>query len=641
MSRFVKLMLAFLAIIVLLSATFSGVATFLIGSRVLAEANNRVESDLNSAQEMYNAYTARLYDLLRLSADQFYLRNALLDGQVQVAAGELLGTMMAEDLDFLSVTDARGKVLLRVGNPLVVGDSLAGDAVVAATLESGRPTVGNAVYSSDRLAAEAPGLAEAARIDLVDARGARPVDQAVLHDGLVLVAAAPILDYAGEVIGSLYGGLLLNHRVEIVDRIKDTVFEGDTYEGFDIGTATLFLDDVRIATNVLNEVGARAIGTRVSAEVYQRVVVEGERWLGRAYVVRDWYLTGYTPLRGLDGDVLGMLYVGLLERPYSDLKTRSTLLFVGITLGGVALATAISFFVSRRLSTPVRALVKASRRVAEGDLDARVSVTTHDEIAALAGAFNTMAAALKARDEQLKDFARKRIMESERLAVVGQLAADVAHELNNPLQGIVTYSHLLLERMAADDPKRASVDKIVNQAARCATIIRGLLDFSRPKKPQKRPANLCAIIEECFSLVEDRALFHNIEVARDYADCLPDVVVDRAQMQQVFMNLIVNAAEAMGGTGRLSVTTGSDVEREVIQIVFRDTGHGIGEADLGRIFDPFFTTKEVGHGTGLGLAISFGIVKEHGGTIAVESELGEGTAFTIELPLGGAEEVSS
>ena len=314
---------------------------------------------------------------------------------------------------------------------------------------------------------------------------------------------------------------------------------------------------------------------------------------------------------------------------------------MGITLSGVVLATAVSILISRRLSTPVRALVKASRRVAEGELDARVTVTTHDEIGELARAFNTMAAALAVREEQLKDFTRKKIMQSERLAVVGQLAADVAHELNNPLQGIVTYSHLLLERLPADDPQRASVEKIATQAARCATIIRGLLDFSRPKKPQKKPVNLCALVEECFALVEDRALFHNIEVVRDYADCLPDTVVDPAQIQQVLMNLIINAAEAMDGAGRLTVSTRFDLEREMVQLVLRDTGHGISEEDLGRIFDPFFTTKEVGHGTGLGLAISFGIVKEHGGTITVESELGVGTTFTIELPLGKAEEVGS
>jgi two-component system, NtrC family, sensor kinase len=641
MSRFVKLMLAFLAIILLLSALFSGVAAFFIGNRVLAETKNRVESDLNAAEEMYGAYSTRLYDLVRLAADRFYLRNVLLDGQVQQAYGEVLSTMLEEDLDFLTVTDAQGTVLLRAGNAGVVGDSQAGDGLIAAALGTGEAVVGTAVFSEDRLALESSTMASAARIDLVETRGARPLSETVETQGLVLVVAAPVMDYAGQPIGVLYGGLLLNRRFELVDKIKETLFRGVQYEGRDIGTATLFLDDVRVATNVLNEDGTRAIGTRVSEEVYERVVVQGEQWLDRAYVVNDWYLTGYSPLRETDGDVVGMLYVGLLERPYSDLRTRSTWLFVGITLGGVALAMAISTFISRRLSIPVLALVKASRRVAEGDLAARVAVATRDEIGELAGAFNTMAAALAAREDQLREFARKRIMQSERLAVVGQLAADVAHELNNPLQGIVTYSHLLLERMADDDPKRSSVEKIANQAARCATIIRALLDFSRPQKPQKKPVNVCAIVEECFSLVEDRAVFHNIEVVRDYADCLPDTVVDPAQIQQVLMNLIINAAEAMGGTGRLTVSTRFDTERQVVQVRLGDTGHGIREEDLGRIFDPFFTTKEVGHGTGLGLAISFGIVKEHGGTITVESELGVGTTFTIELPLGKVEEVGS
>jgi two-component system, NtrC family, sensor kinase len=638
MSRFTKLMLAFLAIIFLLSATFSGVAAFFIGSRVLGEAENRVESDLNAAEEMYGAYSARLFDLIRLSAGESYLRDLLLDAQIQQAYGEVLATMLGEDLDFLTVTDARGTVLLRAGNTGVVGDSQAGDGLVAAALGSREGVVGTTVFPEERLSLEGSTMASSARMDLVATRGARPLAESVETSGLVLMAAAPVLDYAGEPIGVLYGGLLLNRRFEVVDKIKGTLFRGVQYEGADIGTATLFLDDVRVATNVLNEDGTRAIGTRVSEQVYQRVMVEGERWLGRAYVVNDWYLTGYTPLRDVEGDVVGMLYVGLLERPYSDLRTRSTWLFVGITLCGVALASGISIFISRRLSTPVRALVKASRRVAEGELDARVPVTTRDEIGELAKAFNTMASALAARDEQLKEFARKRIMQSERLAVVGQLAADVAHELNNPLQGIVTYSHLLLERLAPGDPQRSPVEKIATQAARCATIIRGLLDFSRPKKPQKRPVNLSALVEECFSLVEDRAIFHNIEVVRDYADQLPDTVVDPAQIQQVLMNLIINAAEAMGGVGRLTVATRFDLERAVVQLVLRDTGHGISEANLARIFDPFFTTKEVGHGTGLGLAISFGIVKEHGGSITVESQVGVGTTFTVELPLGNPKE---
>jgi two-component system NtrC family sensor kinase len=623
-SRFVKLLLAFLLIIGLLSAMFSGVAIFLIGNRVVEEAQNRVESDLNASREMYAAYSAALYDLVRFSADRFYLRNALLAGVPSIAAGELLGTMLREGLDYLSLTGPDGVVTLRVGNPGAAGDSQAADLIVAAVLENRLPAVGSAVFAAERLGLESPEMVEQARLDLVETQAARPREETVETSGLVLQAAAPILDYNGEILGVLYAGRLLNRRFEIVDLIKETVFAGESYQGEDIGTATIFLDDVRVATNVLNEDGTRALGTRVSDEVYEQVIVEGQRWVGRAY---------------LGGTPIGMLYVGILEQPYIDLRTRTTVLFAGIALAGVVLAVGVSIFISRRLSTPVRALVKASRQVAEGNLDAQVPVRSRDELGTLAGAFNSMAAALKARDDQLKEFARRKVMESERLAVVGQLAADVAHELNNPMQGIVTYSHLLLERLPADDERRGSVEKIATQANRCTTIVRALLDFSRPKKPEKRLASPCAIIDECFSLVEDRALFHNIEVVRDYAACIPEVVVDPAQMQQVFMNLIINAAEAMGGVGRLSVTARFEAAREAIQITFRDSGHGISEEDMGRIFDPFFTTKEVGHGTGLGLAISFGIVKEHGGTITVDSEVGVGTAFTIELPIGSPAEV--
>jgi two-component system NtrC family sensor kinase len=633
LSTFVRLMAAFLAIIVLLGATMSGVAVFVIGERVLAEAETRVSADLNSAGEMYRAYSDSLFDLVRLQADRDYLSDAMQAGRVTDVEAELDDVMTSEQLDFLTVTDAAGDVIVRAANPGVIGDSQAGQGVVATALRTATPAVATELFTTDSLARESPRLPWTAEVELVETRGARPRDDTVETDGLVLLAAAPIVDEAGAVIGSLYGGKLLTRRHEIVDRIKETLFAGAQYEGRDIGTSTIFLDDVRIATNVLNEDGSRAIGTRVSEEVYDWVVGGGDRWVGRAYVVNDWFISAYDPLRDHGGRVVGILYVGTLEQPYTDIRVRTSLLFVVITLTAVVLAIGISYLFSRRLSTPVQALVAASRRVAAGDLETRVPVTSNDEIAELASSFNTMAASLRTRDEQLREAARRKAMESERLAIVGQLAADVAHELNNPLQGIVTYSHLLLERMPHDDARRSSVEKIANQATRCTTIIRGLLDFSRPKEPQKRLADVHATIDECLALVEDRVLFHNIEVVRDYAADLPATVMDPAQMQQVFLNLIMNAAEAMGGTGRLTVATRLDADRRVIQASFRDTGHGISQQDIGRIFDPFFTTKEIGHGTGLGLAISFGIVKEHHGTITVESDEGAGTSFTIELPL--------
>jgi len=388
----------------------------------------------------------------------------------------------------------------------------------------------------------------------------------------------------------------------------------------------------------MNEDGTRAIGTRVTEEVYNRVVGEGGRWIGRAYVVNSWYISAYEPIRDISNGIIGILYVGILEEPYLALKWRTILLFLGVTLAGALLAIALSYLISRRLTVPITKLVSASWEVAHGNLDAKVEVQSDDEVAELADAFNIMASALKTRDEQLAEFTKKKIMESERLAVVGQLAADVAHELNNPLQGIVTYSHLLMEKTNCDDPKRGSIQKIVNQANRCTTIIRGLLDFSRPRKPLKKPSDVNSVLEECVSLVENQALFHNIEIARHWNGNLPLVVVDPSQMQQVFMNMIINAAEAMDGSGRLTVATRFDATEQVIEVEFTDTGHGISEENVERIFDPFFTTKEVGHGTGLGLAISYGIIREHRGTVSVESEKGKGTTFIIRLPVAAEEE---
>jgi two-component system NtrC family sensor kinase len=317
------------------------------------------------------------------------------------------------------------------------------------------------------------------------------------------------------------------------------------------------------------------------------------------------------------------------------------LFFLAITLGGALLSFLAAYFISRRITVPLNQLVTASQEVTRGNLDTTVTITTNDELQVLAESFNTMALALKKRDEQLKEFTTRKIMESERLALVGQLSANVAHELNNPLTGIVTYSHLLLERIPSEDPVRPSVEKIAGQANRCRDIIRGLLDFARQRKPDKTLCMVNSVLQECVSLVENQALFHNIQIIENYQSDLPMVVIDPAQIERVFMNLIINAAEAMDGAGRLTLTTHLSTDRQCIDIEVSDTGHGIREEDMDKIFDPFFTTKDVGHGTGLGLAISYGIVKGHKGTIAAESEIGKGTTFTVKLPVNGTKEGAS
>jgi two-component system NtrC family sensor kinase len=256
-----------------------------------------------------------------------------------------------------------------------------------------------------------------------------------------------------------------------------------------------------------------------------------------------------------------------------------------------------------------------------------------DELAEMAIAFNAMAATVQERDESLRELATTRIGQAERLALIGKLSANVAHELNNPLQGIVTYSHLLLERMPEDHPNIDYIQKIVIQANRCRDIIRGLLDFARHGEHVKSLSNVNIVLQDSISLLENQALFHNIVIIKEFDALIPLVLIDPSGIERVFINMIINAAEAMEGEGQLSLRTSTGPPGDFVVVEIEDTGYGIPRSNLKKIFDPFFTTKEVGRGTGLGLAISYGIVSDHGGTISVESKLGTRTIFTIRLPV--------
>ena len=634
-----KLILGFLLVIFITSIFFIAAGVQLIGSRVVSEAQEKVRNDLNAAREIYLSELGQVNALVRFTADTFFLRDALLSGDMEQATNELLRIRAREGLDFLSVTDQSGNVLLRTSNVELLGDNQSHNELISAALSRQGPVVGTTLVAAEDLQMESPLLAEQAYFKFIETPKARVREATEETRGMMLMAAAPVHDYQNNLIGVLYGGSLLNRNYDIVDKTKRTVFQDLKYSGKDIGTATIFQDDVRISTNVKNEDSSRAIGTRVSEEVYDYVVEQGGTWIGRAYVVNDWYITAYEPIRNINDEIIGILYVGILEQKYLDTKRRTILIFLTIALTGALISLGLAYLLSRSISVSIKRLASAAREVAHGNLDVQAEVVSNDELQELADAFNYMASALKRRDEQLKTFARNRIMESERLAMIGQLAAGVAHELNNPLQGIVAYSHLLLEKTPCEDPTTDSIQKIVNQADRCRDIIRGLLDFSRQRKPQKTSSDINRILQECVSLVEKQVLFQNIQIAKDFEENLPHVSVDTTQMQQVFMNLIINAAEAMDGSGRLTLTTRLEPVGRSILVSFTDTGHGIREEDMKSLFDPFYTTKEVGHGTGLGLAISYGIVKEHQGTISVESEAGEGTTFIVRLPMTVKERV--
>ena len=225
------------------------------------------------------------------------------------------------------------------------------------------------------------------------------------------------------------------------------------------------------------------------------------------------------------------------------------------------------------------------------------------------------------------------LVNSEKMASLGKLAAGIAHEINNPMGGILIYSSLLMEALEGKDAKRQDLEKIVQEATRCKEIVKSLLEFSRQTEPKMEPTDINKAITDDLFFLENQALFHNIQIVKPLETQLPRARGNASQLKPVFMNIIVNAAEAMHGSGTLTITTGLSGDKGEIWVDFSDTGEGIPQENLSRIFDPFFTTKEVGKGTGLGLSTSYGIIDGHGGRIDVKSKVGKGTTFRIELPV--------
>lgn len=363
-------------------------------------------------------------------------------------------------------------------------------------------------------------------------------------------------------------------------------------------------------------------------------------------------------------NLLGVVDVGV-SMEHSDLRmaetTRKAVLF-GLA-SSIMICGLVGWFIHRLVNRPVQRLLDGTKKIADGDLDCVIPVTSRDELGHLAKSFNSMTEDLKKAQAELHNWTQKleeevenktrdlrlaqaQVVRSEKLSSLGLLAAGVAHELNSPLTGILTFAHLLAKKLPENSREKEDIEVILNETNRCAVIIRQLLDFSREGSTEKKQRDLHTVIEQSISLVENQALFHDIQIQREFAPDLPWIPMDAGQMEQVFLNLLVNAGEAMPDGGTLEITTclatnsvavnssgpPSD-DREELKIVFRDTGIGIPADTINKIFDPFFTSKDVGQGTGLGLAVSYGIIERHGGTIGVDSAEGKGTTFTIILPV--------
>ena len=643
-----KLILSYLAVI-----AFGGIVTLIVGTRlehrtIIDLAQAKVRHDLSSAWMVFHEKLNDVADMVWMSAAREFLREALRTGRRDGLALKLDELRQEHGLDVLTLTDGLGRVVIRSRRPETAGDDQSRDPVVSQALQ-GRPAAGTVIVSKDELLKEGPDLFERAYFAFIPTPMAAERTEDHEENGMMLKAAAPIRDESDETtLGVLYGGILFNRNYDLVDRVKEIVFKGEKYKGHDIGTATIFQGDLRIATNVLDDKGNRAVGTLVSREVDEAVLRQGKSYIGRAFVVTAWYITAYEPIRDVGGRIVGMLYVGMLERPYIDLRNRVMATFAGLAALCTLVLLGLLTIIARQITRPLAVMVEATDKIAGGDLSHRVEIDLKDEIGQLAGSFNRMIDDLHAAQEDLTQWGRTlerrvdertrelrdtqdQLIQSEKLASLGKMAAGVAHEINNPLTSILINAHLLLERCGDEEDVRENLTLIADETTRCAQIVKGLLDFARLTPSRAAPTDINDVVERTIQLLEKQASVRNVRIEKNLDRALPAIDLDKSKIQQVFSNLAINAIEAMPEGGALVAATRLSRDGTHIEIVFTDTGVGIPKENIPKLFDPFFTTKSFG--TGLGLAVSYGIIRQRGGTILVRSEVGKGSVFTVRIPL--------
>jgi two-component system NtrC family sensor kinase len=603
---------------------------------------SKVTGDLTIADQ----YLARLVDTsgeqLDAVAQSVRFRTALASGQAQEFLEQ---ERLRLGLDFLYLAGPEGRAGFDPADWPVLRRALDGQWHSAVD-----------IFAAPQLDALAPGLAARAAIPLVPTEAAVPTDRTAETRGMVIHSAAPVTLPDGQ-LRLLAGGKLLNRNLDFIDTINALVYREQGLPEGSQGTATLFLEDVRISTNVRLFENVRALGTRVSAAVRAQVLGQGQIWLDRAFVVNDWYISAYEPILDSRGERVGMLYVGFLETPFRQARQELVLSLTAAFLLIAALSVPIFLRWAGRIFRPLEAMTRTIARVEQGDLTARnAQPRDGGEIAQVAAHLDDLLDQLQERDRQLRHWGEsleakveertrdlreanrrleqttERLVISEKLAAVGEITASVAHEINNPvavIQGNLDVARMTLGEHAK--PVEEEFRLIDDQVYRIGVIVSKLLQFARPEEYSGASALIspAKVMADCLVLTRHQIEQAMVEVETD----LPSqrqVRMSRTELQQVLVNLIRNAVQAMPGGGTLRLEA-RDAEGGGVLIAVEDSGTGIPKDVLGRIFDPFFTTKQA-RGTGLGLSISQQLLSRAGGQITVRSEPGQGSRFEIFLP---------
>ena len=617
----------------------------------------KVNTDLSVSHDVFERIKRDYLNALGKTGESFVFRTALASGDTELIQQQINSLQQQNAFSYIHLTDSSGMIIHRQG---INSKTRSSSAQLAAT--AGKQSSGIEIFSAAELASE--GLDERVRLPLIETDRARVSDKKIEDRGMMIRALYPVVDTSGMVLAILDAGVLLNSNFTFVDVIRDLVYGPGSLISGSIGTVTVFLDDVRINTNVPIRPGERALGTRVSDEVRTIVLDQGQTWIDSAFVVNDWYISSYEPIIDIDGKRVGMLYAGFLETPFRQSLYQALAVLVLLFIALMALTSMVAVMGAKSIFKPIELMSSVVHATRKGQ-DKRIGkVQSKDEIGTLANEFDVMLDLLKERKILLQNWAnqleekveerttelkqknaelthtigvlqktRQQLVIAEKLAALGELTAGVAHEINNPTAVMLGNLDVIVEEMGSKlEPVQDEIDLVIKQIYRIKDITNNLLQYAKPDSYAGyiSETNVNAVIQETLKLI--RHLRSNIKYLVDL-DCNSSLLINinHQELQQVLVNLISNAIQALPEhEGIIHIRT-LDVNTTGIQINIKDNGHGMDEESVNKAFNPFYTTKIQGEGTGLGLSISYSLVRRYGGNIEIKSTPDIGTEFTVFL----------
>jgi len=596
-----RILASFIVVIALLALSIALIGAYLINENIVGRAQKQVLSDLSIARKFYNEQIDRIKDIFSL-----------------MPAGQDLSSMRKKlGLDYLYIVSAEDT------------DKIESE-IVLEVFRTGRPAGGTRMIGKRELERMGSVLNSRAGMDIRFTPMSKPSEKKHIEGAMAIGYAKPVLfDGRGRAVKVMYGGRLLNRDLALVDKIHSFVFEDKKYNGKPVGSVTIFQGDVRIATNVLDKTGSRALGTRVSQKVYDKVIGQGLPYVDKAFVVTDWYLTAYEPIKDIKGNVIGILYVGLLEEPFRDMKRNILMIFLAIIAAAALVGAGLSFILEEAVTNPINRVADATEKISGGELKFRVSTKTSiRELNKFARAFNIMAQKLEERDRKLKELNKSYL----------DLIGFVAHELKGILASTLLNAYSVRDGFLGmiNFKQRKALDSIVKNLDYFESTIKNFLSLSRIEKgemPLNR-SSFCLSEDLAGGVLEEfskPACEKGMTMENGIEKKLP-VNADYNLMQIALNNIIGNAVKYGSPGGKIAISSKTDGVKLSIE-VYND-GRPLSAVEKEMLFGKFSRldspeTKKA-KGTGLGLFITKEIIEKHGGRIWVEP--GEkGNSFIFEI----------